>query len=172
MIHPHCQTPNYSTTISEYISIQNHNKSKDSSDVLSTDEYLTACCSLDYLTSLTGHKAPDNGINPALLKKYPNQDTDNSHGVSESDWSNTLTTQSKPDFNAWLNSEDVDMLCDESAVSSADTVQNQLLVNYLTNDVLNILNVSDHKSASVYSQADASKKSATIKQTDKLSDQC
>ncbi|KAI2127801.1 hypothetical protein LOY97_006831 [Ophidiomyces ophidiicola] len=115
---------------------------------------------------------PDNGINPALLKKYPNQDTDNSHGVSESDWSNTLTTQSKPDFNAWLNSEDVDMLCDESAVSSADTVQNQLLVNYLTNDVLNILNVSDHKSASVYSQADASKKSATIKQTDKLSDQC
>ncbi|KAI1971510.1 hypothetical protein LOZ51_000631, partial [Ophidiomyces ophidiicola] len=62
------------------------------------------------------------------------------------------------------------MLCDESAVSSAGTAQNQLLADYLTNDVSDILNVSDHKSAPVYPQADAFKKSATIKQTDKLSD--
>ncbi|KAI2078874.1 hypothetical protein LOZ36_006786, partial [Ophidiomyces ophidiicola] len=59
----------------------------------------------------------------------------------------------------------VDMLCDESAVSPAGTAQNQLLADYLINDVLNILNVSDHKSAPVYPQADASKKPATIEQT-------
>ncbi|KAI2041897.1 hypothetical protein LOZ34_002033 [Ophidiomyces ophidiicola] len=111
------------------------------------------------------------------------QDTDNSHEVSESDQSNILTTQFNSEFNAQSNSDDVNMLCDDSAVSSADAVQNQLLADYLINNILNILNVSDHESVPAYSgaenqhecgveQTDASKKPAITEQAGKLSAQC
>ncbi|KAI2087103.1 hypothetical protein LOZ36_002953 [Ophidiomyces ophidiicola] len=104
------------------------------------------------------------------------------HGVSESDCSNTLATQSESEFNAWSNSDNVNMFCDESVTSSADAALEQLLINYLINNVLNILNISDHESASIYSdadnqnrhgveQTDASKRFTTTEQADKLSAQ-
>ncbi|KAI2040665.1 hypothetical protein LOZ20_000670 [Ophidiomyces ophidiicola] len=156
--------------------------SRDSSDFLSINEYLTAHQSLNYLASLTECNALNNDINPALLEKYSNQDMDHFHGMSESDHSNTLITQSESEFNAQPNSSDVDMFCDESATFSADAAQKQLLTNYLINNISDILNISDHESAPIYSgadnqnrcgieQADASKRFTITGQADKLSAQ-
>ncbi|KAI2000342.1 hypothetical protein LOZ52_006642 [Ophidiomyces ophidiicola] len=94
-----------------------------SSNLLVSNSYDTTHHSLDYLASLTRHPAPDNGINPSLL----------------------------PESNIQSNTEDDNLFCEDSAIYSADTGQDQLLADYLANDVPDIL---DHDAASASPDAD------------------
>ncbi|KAI1908427.1 hypothetical protein LOZ61_005563 [Ophidiomyces ophidiicola] len=162
-------------TPSDYILLQNHRPTEDSSDLLISSSYDTACHSFDYLASLTRCPASDNDINPTLLVRYSNQDTNNSCDMSESDWSDMLANQSEPESNIQPNTGNDNLFCE----NSAGTTQNQLLADYLVNDVSDIL---DHDTASASSGADKQhgsgeeqtntyKRLINMKQADKLSAQ-
>ncbi|KAI2053136.1 hypothetical protein LOZ12_002003 [Ophidiomyces ophidiicola] len=96
--------------------------------------------------------------------------------------SNMLTALFKSEFNIQLNSDDDELFCEESTISTVHAAQNQLLANFLIHDVLDILNVSEHDgdaaSPSTNKQHESgtegvnvSNKSANIEQADKLSAQ-
>ncbi|KAI1921429.1 hypothetical protein LOY94_005053 [Ophidiomyces ophidiicola] len=118
----------------------------------------------------------------ALLVRYSTEEQNNSCNVSESDWSDMLTALFKSEFNAQLNSDSDELFCKESIISTVHAVQNQLLVNFLTHNISDILNVSEHDgdaaSPSINKQHESgtegvnvSNKSANIEQADKLSAQ-
>ncbi|KAI1946516.1 hypothetical protein LOZ57_003771 [Ophidiomyces ophidiicola] len=115
-------------TPSDYIPLQNHRPTGGSSNLLVSSSYDTTHCSLDYLASLTRHPASDNGINPTLL-------------------SDTLTNQSESESNIQPNTGDDNLFCE----NSAGAAQDQLLTDYLINDVSDIL---DHDTASASSGVD------------------
>ncbi|KAI2387957.1 hypothetical protein LOY87_004953 [Ophidiomyces ophidiicola] len=113
---------------------------------------------------------------------YSTEEQNNSCNVSESDWSDMLTALFKSEFNAQLNSDSDELFCKESIISTVHAVQNQLLVNFLTHNISDILNVSEHDgdaaSPSINKQHESgteevnvSNKSANIEQADKLSAQ-
>ncbi|KAI1913340.1 hypothetical protein LOZ61_002876 [Ophidiomyces ophidiicola] len=86
-----------------------------------------------------------------------------------------LVTSSESEFNTQLNSDDEKLFCEDSIISVVCAVQNQLLMNFLTHDILDILNVSEHDDCAASPSADkqhesgikqvsTSKKSVTTEQ--------
>ncbi|KAI1977079.1 hypothetical protein LOZ51_006782 [Ophidiomyces ophidiicola] len=129
------------------------------SNFLSNNEYANTQQSLSYLISLTTHSASDNGINPALLIRYSTIDQDNFHGMSKSDQSDMLVTPSESEFNTQSNSDGKKLFCDDSTISVAHAAQDQLLTNFLTHDISDILNISEHNDGAASSSADKQHKS-------------